>query len=596
MASQSIGRYLVKANLGKGGMAVVYHATDPRFKRDVAIKVLPREFLHDSTFRARFELEAQTIAHLEHSAIVPVYDFGEHDGQPYLVMRYMPGGSLADRIESGPLPLAEVAAILGRIGVALDSAHGQEIIHRDVKPANILFDQYGDAYLSDFGIVKLSEATAQLTGSGIIGTPAYMAPEMAKPGGLSPLVDVYALGVTLFEMVTGRPPYEVLTPVGLLMAHLSEPIPDARNLRPDLPGGVQRIIERAMAKDPSERYQRAGSLAADFETVVIGKAFTEPIVPVPSEVPSADVVSPAVSDRTVTRPRPAPRPVKAGKRRPRSRIAGTMILAAVGVMVCVSIVWLATGAWGRFVSQTVETDYPAPDAATFQLAEAGVSSNNEWAPVVQEFNGVKMALVPAGCFMMGSESGNDDEQPVHQQCFESPFWIDMYEVTNAQYGSPGRWKGADRPREGISWLDAEAYCETRGARLPTEVEWEYAARGPDGLVYPWGDSFVAGNAVYKNNAFMQTANAGSHPGSASWVGAQDMSGNLWEWTYSLYGPYPYQATDGREAGADDGDNRALRGGSWFSTEHFLRTTARAQGGEGDANDYFGFRCARSYDG
>lgn len=280
MEPQVIGRYEIKASLGRGGMATVYHANDPSFARDVAIKVLPHEFLHDPTFRARFEREAQTIAKLEHSAIVPVYDFGEHEGQPYLVMRYMAGGSLNDRIKLGPMPFGEAAAIIQRIGTALDSAHRRDVIHRDVKPANILFDQEGDAYLSDFGIVKVAEVTAQLTGTSIVGTPSYMAPEMVEAGNVSPLIDVYALGVTLFQMLTGKLPYETDTPFGVLLAHANKPIPDAREFRPDLPDEVQAVIEQAMAKDPAERYQTAGDLAAGLAAAVSGAPEGEvPLLP-----------------------------------------------------------------------------------------------------------------------------------------------------------------------------------------------------------------------------------------------------------------------------------------------------------------------------
>src|SRR5574341_1685634 len=183
MASYSIGRYQIRAELGRGGMATVYHALDPRFEREVAIKVLPREFLHDPRFRARFEREARAIAALQHPAIVPVHDFGEQDGQPYLVMRYMPGGSLADRIQRGPLSLSEAARILSHLAPALDAAHRRGLIHRDLKPGNILFDEYDNPYLSDFGIVKIVEESAHLTGTGgLVGTPAYMSPEQAGGG------------------------------------------------------------------------------------------------------------------------------------------------------------------------------------------------------------------------------------------------------------------------------------------------------------------------------------------------------------------------------------------------------------------------------
>ncbi|MCA9872998.1 MAG: serine/threonine protein kinase, partial [Anaerolineales bacterium] len=177
MKPEKIGRYEVEEEIGRGGMATVYKAYDPRFERHVAIKVLPPEFMHDAEFRARFNREAKTIASLEHPAIVPVYDYGEDAGLLYLVMRYMPGGSLADRLENGPLSIEESAEILQRLGSALDRAHSEGIIHRDLKPSNILFDQYGDAFLADFGIVRLTTSDSNLTASGsLVGTPTYMSP------------------------------------------------------------------------------------------------------------------------------------------------------------------------------------------------------------------------------------------------------------------------------------------------------------------------------------------------------------------------------------------------------------------------------------
>jgi serine/threonine protein kinase len=175
--TRRIGHYEGRQEIGRGGMATVYRAYDPRIKRDVAIKVLPREFLHDPTFKARFGREARTIASLEHPAIVPVYDFGEEDGQPFLVMRLMHGGSLADRIKTGALPIADALAILSHIAPGLDGAHARGVVHRDLKPNNILFDQRGDAAIADFGIAKLIQAGTTLGRNMLMGTPAYMSPE-----------------------------------------------------------------------------------------------------------------------------------------------------------------------------------------------------------------------------------------------------------------------------------------------------------------------------------------------------------------------------------------------------------------------------------
>jgi formylglycine-generating enzyme required for sulfatase activity len=262
-----------------------------------------------------------------------------------------------------------------------------------------------------------------------------------------------------------------------------------------------------------------------------------------------------------------------------------------------------------------------------EIACTGVSANDEWTPVIREFDGVPMALVPAGCFTMGSTDEQidyavdqlldkrpaySDEQPAHEQCFSEPFWIDVYEVTNEQYGSYGAWKGDDLPREQISWFDSAAHCESRGARLPTEAEWEYAARGPDSLVFPWGNEFdgsllnhcdlncIADSVHWADtrydDGYLRTAPVGSYPGGASWVSALDMSGNLWEWVGSLYDPYPYRADDGRETDAN-GDStgfRAVRGGSWHCPASSNRPASRNQHPPADTTTLFGFRCARSF--
>ncbi len=276
------GRYEIKAELGRGGMATVYHAYDPTVGRDVAVKVLPGQFLHDPAFRGRFEREAKIIASLEHSAIVPVYDFGEQDGQPFLVMRYMTGGSLSDRIKEGPLSVAEAARIFRRLAPALDQAHVRGIVHRDLKPGNILFDQYDDAYIADFGIAKLSEASMAFTGSAIIGTPAYMSPEQARgDAAIDGRSDIYALGAILFEMLTGRTPYEASTPMGLAMKHIIEPVPRILEVNPDLPPGCEAIVMRAMAKEPEHRFQLTEELADALEKVARGE-------PLPAAVPAVD--------------------------------------------------------------------------------------------------------------------------------------------------------------------------------------------------------------------------------------------------------------------------------------------------------------------
>jgi len=269
MKPDKIGRYEVEEEIGRGGMATVFKAYDPRFERHIAIKVLPPEFMHDTEFRARFNREAKTIAALEHPAIVPVYDYGEDAGLLYLVMRYMPGGSLADRLEQGPLSIEESAEILQRLGSALDRAHSEGIIHRDLKPSNILFDQYGDAFLADFGIVRLTTSDSNLTASGsLVGTPTYMSPEQVYGDKeLDGRSDIYALGVILFQMLTGHLPYEADTPAKMMMKHILEPVPQILSNRPDLPPEAEEVVSRALAKERDQRFASAADLNAALSTL-----------------------------------------------------------------------------------------------------------------------------------------------------------------------------------------------------------------------------------------------------------------------------------------------------------------------------------------
>lgn len=307
-------------------MATVYEAYDPRFERTVALKMLPREFMHEAEFRARFTREARTIATLEHPAIVPVYDFGEEDGQPFLVMRLMTGGSLSDRLAEGPLPIDEAAVILKRLGSALDRAHSMGIIHRDLKPSNVLFDMYGDAFLADFGIVHVSSSTNALTASGsLVGTPTYMSPEQVYGDKqLDGRSDIYALGVILFQMLTGHTPYDADTPARMMMKHVMDPVPEILSVRPDLPPACNEIINKAMAKERDERFSTATDLSSALTAITKPRLEQPNIAKLEEELsemqadlleetpPETSARAAAVSAETVTDTPPVPPPPPVG--------------------------------------------------------------------------------------------------------------------------------------------------------------------------------------------------------------------------------------------------------------------------------------------
>lgn len=261
LIGHALGQYQVTAQIGKGGMATVYQATQSTMKRTVAIKILPRALTHEEKFMERFYREVEIAASLQHPHILPVYDFGTYEDLPYIVMAYMSGGTLADLIGQGAMSVDQVLRTVGQMADALDHAHSKGVIHRDFKPGNVLLDEKRNTYLTDFGLAKMSESSGALTGTGVLGTPSYMSPEQSEPGDLTPAADVYALGVTIFQMLTGHVPYEAPTPLGVLMAHLTHPIPDIRSLRAELNDDVQAVIDCSMAKKPEDRYQSAGELA-----------------------------------------------------------------------------------------------------------------------------------------------------------------------------------------------------------------------------------------------------------------------------------------------------------------------------------------------
>jgi formylglycine-generating enzyme required for sulfatase activity len=236
-------------------------------------------------------------------------------------------------------------------------------------------------------------------------------------------------------------------------------------------------------------------------------------------------------------------------------------------------------------TQSTPTAAPTP---TF------IAKNADWTPVVQTINNVEMVKVPPGCFTIGADKGRRDERPTSQFCITEAFWIDRFEVTNEQYGSEGPYPGPKRPRTNMTWTEARDYCQKRGARLPTEAEWEYAVRGPESLIYPWGNDLVPDNLVYDKNAVNnEPADVGSRPAGASWVGALDMSGNVWEWVNSIYKAYPYKADDGRESTDDNAGQRVYRGG-WLSyVDNGTGGTMRFKLPATERDWHIGIRCAIS---
>lgn len=265
-----LGDYQILNELGRGGMGAVYKANDYRRNRIVAMKVLPAELAYTRTFMQRFEQEIETLQRLNHPNIVQMYDVGEAEDIRFYCMEYVDGGSVEHRLETGDrLPLVEALDITYQVAEALEYAHSQGVIHRDIKPGNILITRDGTAKLTDFGVAKVIEATMVTVTSGIVGTIEYLAPEQASGGAVTPATDIYSLGVTLYEMVTGRPPFEGETPSQILHKQLHSLPEQPRNLRPEVPQRLNDLIVKMLEKQPERRISSAQALKRELERIKV---------------------------------------------------------------------------------------------------------------------------------------------------------------------------------------------------------------------------------------------------------------------------------------------------------------------------------------
>jgi serine/threonine-protein kinase len=633
ISGQYLGRYYLNEQLGEGGMATVYKAYDTRLEREVAVKIIrsgafPPEAL-DQILK-RFEREAKSLARLSHPNIVKVYDYGEHEGSPYLVMEYLPGGTLK-KVLGQAVSWQEAVRLILPVARGIAYAHQRGILHRDIKPANILITDGGEPTLSDFGIAKLFEmnqTTTGLTGSGMaIGTPEYMAPEQWN-GSTSPQSDMYSLAVVLYEMVAGRKPYVADTPAAILIKQATEPLPSPRNFAADVPEALELVLIKALAREPGDRYTDLNAFIHALENL------SGSVTALPAETSKASSSSqPGIStlavdaresqrvgeSQPVTDSLPKTRfPINLSRNNVKWLIGGAVVLFAAGLGLPLMRAWfspapevtepatvtLASSAPTIAASQTPRPSQASQTAGPTLTPESTLTAT----PLPTEImhaNGVPMVLVPAGEFTMGSNDGDPDERPVHQVYLDT-YYIDKYEVTNLRYQEcvqagicrqPSNTEKYDDPQYKqqpvvyMDWYMAKAYCEWRGARLPTEAEWEKAARGTDGRTYPWGETTYVTYANYNSN-IGTTRIVGDYVTGVSPYGAYDMAGNAWEWVADWYDENYYEVSpSANPPGPETGTSRVLRGGGWQNSASDIRSAFRGRNNATLTDKDRGFRCA-----
>ncbi len=507
--------YAVERAIGQGGFAVVFLVRDRTLKRSLAVKVLSPDLVLSKSVIERFRREAETIAQLSHAHIVPVHFVGHREDLFYLAMAMVEGESLADRLErEGALPVEEAARIFREIASALDLAHRRGVVHRDIKPHNVLLErESGRALLTDFGIARTAEGSALTVSGMVVGTPAYMSPEQVTGDRVDHKTDLYALGAVAYQMLSGKPPFGGGTAEAVLFRRVVEAPEAIEKVRPETPAPLAQLVNRCLAPDPATR---PGS-AADIVQALGG-------------------TTPASGTRSLQRP-------------VLSRRRG----------------WIAGGLGGLALAAL----------AGVVVLRAGRKTPGAAVSIPEE-----MVLVPGGRFIIGADDGPQWSRPAHSLTLDS-FALDRTEVTTAAYaryvaatGSPAPWtqKPDDSlPVTGVSWSEAQAFCGWRlaGGRLPTEAEWEAAARGSEGRKYPWGAASNPGAVVVGQTQGGGPAPVGSRPAGATPTGFQDLIGNVWEWTGSPMTPYP-----GGEAAPRSSGTYVIRGGAYDTPESLADATYR----------------------
>ena len=625
-------RYRIIHQLGHGGMGAVYQAMDENLSCVVAVK---ETFAVTDEQRRAFRREAELLANLTHPTLPRVMDHFTHGEGQFLVMQFVPGHDLAELLELREQPFGVVKVIdwADQLLDALEELHSSDppIIHRDIKPANLKVTPRGKILLLDFGLAKgvagqMSTADVGSRGKSIYGyTPNYAPLEQMRGAGTDPRSDLYSLAATLWTLLTGLVPPDALSRVAEKEDGNPDPLRPAHEISPQVPVLVSKVLERAMSLNRSQRQATASEFRnrlrdarqPEFERATLP-------LPRPNALESTSLPLTPPVDSTIKAPEPASLSSPASSPHvPTMRVGSPPIVAS----------WERGAMSSTANSLAEEAGYPRNRRKPRALIVAGVLilgiaigvfAWSGWRPWerVQQANGLTktnqqlgateagtpkaptgMAYVAGGEFMMGREDGDEYERPAHEVTVK-PFFMDINEVTREQYQdfvsktghpAPANWTNKHfQPRTGqqpvtdVTWDDANAYAKWAGKRLPTEEEWEFAARGTDGRRYPWGNDWQLGNAN-ADDASNGLADVGSYKG-ASPYGVNDMVGNAWEWTDSNLVAYP----GGQLPKPMPGDFRVIRGGSYAESKDEATTTYRrgypARGNYDYANT--GFRCAK----
>lgn len=635
-------KYRLDEKIGEGGMGKVYRATHILMDHTVAIKILRPHLSSDEVALERFRREARAAASIRHPNAVAVTDFGvnKETGLSYLVMELLEGVELRDRMkEKQWLGFEESFIIVQQICLALQAAHAKGIIHRDLKPDNIWLlksdDDFPRVKVLDFGIAKLKTAeTSNLTQQGmIVGTPFYMSPEQCVGDELDARSDIYSLGIIIYEILTGKVPFRASTPMGVALKHSNELPKPLHQLRSDMPHPIENVVLRALKKQREDRQDSAMQLAQEFEAALyeagVELKFLGTKTPQQFHTFSTNpdqAYRSAEADRSQSPDRSlSPQRLADGASGavaqpkiepplPGARVATPDMFQQVARAPLSILNWLSEAPTSRkilvlafaavLVVATVVTAIMLAPGETTPVEQAKGGSGGSQAGGIAPTPPPGMAYVPGGKFLMGYDGSDEESEKPEHEVTVGPFFVDKYEVTVGEYyqfvktgrrGAPENWpeswkEGRFKPEDAklpvtdVTWFDAREYAKSVGKRLLSEEEWEYAARGTDKRLRPWGNDFNPNYANVGDPEKREIRPVGSYPVDKSPFEVFDMAGNVFEWTGSDWSSYP-------NSKAAPVAGKMVRGGSYSRDRTFAMGTSRSKFRPDDKQGDIGFRCA-----
>lgn len=624
MSEEQIGDYTVIGSLGRGGFGSVYKATAAN-GNTVALKVLNPQVLDNQKVVKKFFHEAMILAKLDHPNICKLIEFFP-DGDNYaIVMEFVPGTELKDLIQEqgdGLVPFNQAFRIAKQSLEAFQFAHINGVLHRDIKPANIMIDQAGNCKIMDFGIAKVAGAATHDTAASMLSVH-YTPPERFDPSRtVDQRSDIYALGLVFYELFTGKRPFDADETSQIMFWHLNE-IPEPPNVYVEgLPMDISDAILTALEKEPEDRFQ-------DFDEFSEAMGQGDPNIDYTSNI-TADNEATMIGDgeQTIITTAAAPKPSKA-KRRKRGKGVSTPLIASIAaavVVLVIAAVFIVTQYLPKEGGVTGGVP-AAPKTEKKEIAIKGGTLNSKgFTEVTHAKDSSVMVYIPEGIFTMGADNYSH-EQPIQQVLLDN-YFIDKYPVTNAQFQKfeaetqyktvaeneetgmvrigrrfrqvpEANWKMPDgmasidgkddHPVSQISYNDALEYCKWAGKDLPTEAQWEKAARGPDGGTYPWGNSDPDDTTANFDNIIGSTTPVTEYDKGQSYYGIFDMAGNIRQWCKDWYAEGERQPQN--HAGPESGEERVIKNGSFSEGIDPLRAANRDRYEPAYSSFLFGFRCA-----